>query len=190
MPQATARARTSRISSSRASSRARSTASRTVSAPVEGLPSMSPPIQVPKRSGAGASGISWRSARTTAGTACHSDVSKNHSPARISSTTRGRVVRTGSVCQRAVISAWSPATTRSRRSGVSHGSSSARRRRAMRWCAARTVRRAASVGCAVSTGSTWRLRAASASASPVAPAAASCRTASAIDSRATAPSRS
>ncbi len=55
-----------------------------------------------------------------------------------------------------VRSAWSPSIRRRCRGGVSQGSSSIRRRRAMRWWASSTVRRVASVGCAVRTGSTRR----------------------------------
>ena len=55
-PIAAASARTSSRYRMRSSVRARSSASATVSAPAFGLPSASPPIQVPKRSGGGASG--------------------------------------------------------------------------------------------------------------------------------------
>ena len=57
MPQALPSARTSWRRRSRASVRARSSASTIVSAPAFGLPSMSPPIQVPSLTGGGAPGI-------------------------------------------------------------------------------------------------------------------------------------
>ena len=77
-------------------------ASRTVSAPAFGLPSRSPPIHVPNRSG-----VPGRRSPQTArrsGAASQRLSSRNQSACRISSTTRGRCERTSSVCQRSVIS--------------------------------------------------------------------------------------
>ena len=185
MPHDAASARTSRRSSSRTSADPRSTASRTVSAPAFGLPSRSPPIQVPKRSGV--PGRRSRQAARRSAAASQRLSSRNQSACRISSTTRGRDERTSSVCQRIVIS--SPrATSRSTRSpGVSRASSSSSRSCAIRRCFSRIVRGSASVGCAVSTSSTETLRAASASSSRATPSRSSSASASASDSRGRSP---
>ena len=70
--------------------------------PAFGLPSRSPPIHVPKRSGE--PGSRSCHAATSAGAASQRLSSRNQSPCRISSTTRGRSERTSSVCQRIVTS--------------------------------------------------------------------------------------
>ena len=65
----------------------------------------------------------------------------------------GRSERTSSVCQRFGDLLRERASTCWRSAGVSVGSSRRSSRSASRWCAWRTVRRVASVGCAVSTSS-------------------------------------
>ena len=108
-----------------ASARARSSASSIVSGPAAGLPSWSPPIQLPKRSGLGAPGTHFQSSPSSAGAASSSDTSKNQCPCRISSITRGRCARTSSVCQSAVTSpASSRLDVRAPRAGRGRGSSS------------------------------------------------------------------
>ena len=104
-------------------------------------------------SGGGAPGTRAGARRAARGAASSRLSSKNQSPWRISSTTRGRCARTSSVCQSAVTSSASASSTASRRGGGSAGSSSSASSRAIRTCAARTVRRVASVGCAVRTSS-------------------------------------
>ena len=106
--------------------------------------------------------------------------SKNQRPCRISSTTRGRcgahlvgLPERGDLLGGRVLD---PA----RRGGASSSSLSSSPSRA---CAARIVRRVASVGCAVRTSSSETCRAAARSASSSTPASRSRRNASASDSR-------
>ncbi len=74
------------------------------SGPTFGLPSWSPPIQVPNESGKPASGTRrWRSRVSSVASSIRL-CSKNQSPWRISSTTRGRSDRTSSVSHSAVTS--------------------------------------------------------------------------------------
>ena len=152
MPQEAASARTSRRRSSRTRADPRSTASRTVSAPAFGLPSRSPPIHVPNRSGV----PGRRSPQTARRSAAASQrlSSRNQSACRISSTTRGRSERTSSVCHRIVISSASASSRSSLSAGVRRTSSSSSRSAARRRCFSRIVRGSASVGWAVRTSST------------------------------------
>ena len=190
IPHAAPSSRSSARYRSRASWRARSSASATVSGPTFGLPSRSPPIQVPKRSASPAPASRPTSARSSSGIAFQKLCSKNHSPCRISSTTRGRLERISSVCQSSVISSASASSSRLRsESGVPSSSRRVRSAAIRRW-ASSTVRRVASVGCAVRTSSTRsRAPAAWISASSI-PLPSSCANASASDSRGTRPSAS
>ena len=104
--------------------------------PVCGFPSRSPPIQLPKRSGAGAPGTSARSSASRRGAASQRLCSTNQRPLRISSTTRGRCERTSSVCQRIVISSARSARTRSSADGGRSGTSSSCSSAAIRRCLA------------------------------------------------------
>ena len=81
-------------------------------APTFGLPSRSPPIQVPNRSASLRRSSRSPSARSSSGIAFQKLCSKNQSPCRISSTTRGRLERISSVCQSSVISSASASSTR------------------------------------------------------------------------------
>ena len=188
MPHDAASARISPRRSSRTSAAPRSTASRTVAGPTFGFPSRSPPIHVPNRSGDPGS----RACQTRCSSAAASQrlSSTNHSPCRISSTTRGRSERTSSVCQRIVTSSTSRSLASARSRGVERGSSSSSRSSSRRRCFSRIVRGSASVGWAVRTSSTDTRRAASRSSSSPTPAAASSASASSSDSRRVPPSRS
>ncbi len=143
---ATASSRTSRRYRSSASRRALSSASTIVSPSTAGLPSRSPPIHVPNEKGGGAPGTRRRYAASSRSPASRRLCSKNQSPWRISSTTRGRSPRTSSVCQSIVISSARRSSTALRSPRVSIGSSRATRRSAMRTWAWRSVRLVASVG--------------------------------------------
>ena len=104
-------------------------------------------------SGGGAPGNRCRYSASRRSAASSRLCSKNQSPWRISSTTRGRLERTSSVCQRSVISSAIASSTRARSGRVSAGRRAGRADRAIRSGRSRIVRRVASVGCAVSTSS-------------------------------------
>ena len=165
--------------------RARSSASSIVCGPAAGLPSWSPPIHVPKRNGVGAPGIRAAEVRgREPGAASSRLCSKNQRPCRISSTTRGPLRAEPRPSARgAVTSSAIAASTPSRAERGSAGSSSSSSSPLSRTCAARTVRRVASVGCAVRTSSSERRRAAGRGARRPTPPRSSCANASSSDSR-------
>ncbi|MNN10389.1 hypothetical protein D3C81_1233110 [compost metagenome] len=155
---------TSRRYRSAAIQRASRRTSRVIAAVTLGLPSRSPPIQEAKRIGAAVSGRRWpvcccrpwSTRRRKFGTACQSECSMTAKPHFASSTGVGRVRRISSVCQASAIS-WRRRICTCWRSS---GNRSAWSRAAS--CAAIasyfwiSVRRATSVGCAVSTSSISR----------------------------------
>ena len=140
-----------RDSGAGATLRASSSASAIEAGPAAGLPSMSPPIQEPNMSGGGDPGTRRRQLCSRSVAAEIRLCSKNHSPLRISSVMRRRSCRTSSVCQSSVTSSARRSSTSVRSSGASRGSSSRTSSPAILMCASSTVRRVASVGCAVST---------------------------------------
>ncbi len=150
-PSSTARACTSLRYRVNASARARASASAIVAGPTTGLPSMSPPIHEPKRSGGGASGMRVRHSSSSSVAASIRLCSKNQRPFRISSLIRSRSCRTSSVCQRSVTSSAIRSSIAWRSVGRRRGSSSSYSCSAMRMWERSTVRRVASVGCAVRT---------------------------------------
>ena len=81
--------------------------------------------------------------------------SKNHSPCRISSSTVGRIERTSSDSHRIVASSAIAPAMSLRRVADRYGASSSFSSSARCSWLCRNVRRAASVGCAVSTSSRW-----------------------------------
>ena len=118
-----------------------------------GLPSWSPPIHVPKRSGGGAPGSAarQRAARPRPGVE-QAGLEEPQALAHLV-VDAGRIDRTSSVCHSIVASSASARSTSACWAGVERGSSSTSSSPASRSWLCRNVRRAASVGCAVSTGS-------------------------------------
>ena len=144
-----------------------------MSAVTSGLPSRSPPIQLPgRRNGPtrggrvpvrplsaagprerpGAPSRARSSARYSRGTTVNSVASKKAIAVRTSSSGVGVTMRRSEVRQRRVISSRSRRRTSRSSDGVSRGSSRRSSRSAQRRNATRVVRRRASVGCAVRTG--------------------------------------
>ncbi|MNH01404.1 hypothetical protein D3C79_606240 [compost metagenome] len=149
----------SRRNRSAAIQRASSRTSRVTAAVTLGLPSRSPPIHEAKRIGAASSGrrrpvASSRALSTLRkwlGMACHSECSITAKPHLASSTGVGRVRRISSVCQASAISRRRRSRTCSRSPGVRSRWSWAASWPAMASYFWIRVRRATSVGCAVST---------------------------------------
>ncbi len=175
--------------------------SRMVLGPTFGLPSMSPPTQLPKRKMMpGRGGVSasaqtpaiacWRCSYTAGITRYRLSVRKNSTCSRSSATVM-RVSGCSSVCQPEVSCARMFASRAARSCGVSEASMRSTSRRAICCCLSSMVRRVGSVGCAVKTGSINRLfRKVSASAGAGLCSASSCIAASRLSGRSCRVSRS
>ena len=171
------------------------------SAVTVGLPSRSPPIHVPQRRNAGTRGgrvpvrpLSaagpprvGRSSRAASiaryrrGTSVNSVASKNAIAVRTSSSGEGTTVRRSEVRHTIVISSRSRRRISASSAGVRRGSSSRSSNAAIRRSATSSVRRRASVGCAVRTGEITSRSIAWSSSSSVRPSRRSRRIASASD---------